>query len=318
MVKKPWLLASSLVILLALASLVVASCNLVQSSTTTTSRSDCNGQRMNPGQSCTSTSEVLSSRRLLVFSKTGGFRHASIKDGKIALQKLATEHNFRVDFTEDASVFTDANLSQYNAVIFLMTTGNNILDADQKAAFERYIRAGGGYVGVHSASDTEYNWSWYGGLVGAYFDRVHGHSKVMQATLHVTDRTNPSTQMLPATWIRTDEWYNFATNPRGKVHVLMTVDERTYKGGTMGKDHPIVWYHEYDGGRVWYTAMGHTSQSYYEPLFLDHLWGGIMYAAGTEQKTSVASHFLVLPVNIIYLNATPLDWRIRTILKIPH
>jgi type 1 glutamine amidotransferase len=289
MVKKPWLLASSLFILLAVASLVVASCNLVQSSTTTTSRANCNGQQINPGQSCTSTPSVLSSRRLLVFSKTGGFRHASIKDGKIALQKLATEHNFRVDFTEDSGDFTDTNLAHYSAVIFLMTTGT-ILDTNQKAAFERYIRAGGGYVGVHSASDTEYGWSWYGGLVGAYFDRVHGHSKVMQATIHVTDSTNPSTLMLPAIWIRTDEWYNFATNPRGKVHVLMTVDEKTYKGGTMGADHPIAWCHEYNGGRAWYTGMGHTSQSYHEPLFLAHLWGGIIYAVGGRQTTLPTYH----------------------------
>jgi type 1 glutamine amidotransferase len=270
MLKKPWFLASSLVLLLAITALVLASCNLVQTSTPT--------------------AHISPSGRLLVFSKTAGYRHASIKDGKIALQKLATEHNFKVDFTEDASVFTDSNLSQYNAVIFLMTTGNNILDDDQKAAFERYIRAGGGYVGVHSASDTEYNWSWYGGLVGAYFDRVHGHSKIVQATLHVTDRTHPSTSMLPTTWIRTDEWYNFATNPRGKVHVLVTIDEKTYSGGTMGTDHPISWYHEYDGGRAWYTAMGHTSASYYEPLFLAHLWGGIMYAVGRRQTSLSTYH----------------------------
>ena len=112
-------------------------------------------------------------------------------------KSLLTEHNFRVDFTEDSSVFTDVNLAHYDAVVFLLTTGT-ILDDNQKAAFERYIRSGGGYVGVHSASDTEYDWSWYGGLVGAYFDRIHGHSKVMQATIHVTDRTQPSTMMLPA------------------------------------------------------------------------------------------------------------------------
>lgn len=292
LIKKPWLIASSIALLLAATLLVVASCDLVPTSTSTTPKANCNGQQANPGLSCTPTTLASSSMRLLVFSKTNGFRHASIKDGKIALQKLATEHNFRVDFTEDSSVFTDANLSHYNAVIFLMTTGNNILDANQKAAFERYIRAGGGYVGVHSASDTEYDWPWYGGLVGAYFDRIHGHSKIVQATIHVTDRTNPSTIMLPATWIRTDEWYNFATNPRGTVNVLMTIDERTYKGGTMGADHPIAWYHEYDGGRAWYTAMGHTSASYYEPLFLDHLWGGIIYAAGTLQRALAQSQVL--------------------------
>jgi uncharacterized protein len=264
MIKKPWLIDSSLVLLLAATLLVLASCNLVHTSTPTTHKS--------------------SSMRLLVFSKTGGFRHASIKDAKIALQRLAAEHHYLVDFAEDASVFTDANLAHYNAVVFLLTSGT-ILDDNQKAAFERYIRAGGGYVGVHSASDTEYAWSWYGGLVGAYFDRIHGHSKVTRATIHVTDRIHPSTVMLPTHWIRTDEWYNFATNPRGRVNVLMTIDERTYKGGTMGADHPIAWYHEYEGGRAWYTALGHTSASYYEPLFLAHLWGGIIYAAGVFSIT---------------------------------
>jgi uncharacterized protein len=283
MIKRPWLLVPSLVLLLAATMLVVASCNLVHTSTVTTSPVQCIGQQNNIGGSGTPISNGKCFKRLLVFSKTGGFRHASIKDGKIALQKLAAEHNYAIDITEDANVFTDANLARYDAVVFLLTTGT-IFDYNQKAAFERYIRAGGGYAGIHSASDTEYSWSWYGGLVGAYFDRIHGHSKVVQATIHITDRTQPSTMMLPTIWVRTDEWYNFATNPRGKVNVLMTVDERTYKGGTMGVDHPIAWYHAYDGGRAWYTALGHTSASYYEPLFLEHLWGGIVYAAGGRQR----------------------------------
>ena len=305
MIKRPWLLVPSFVLLLSVTLLAVASCNLVQTSTNTPSRVKCNGQQTNLDRSGTPVTNDSCSRRLLVFSKTGGFRHASIKDGKITLQKLATEHNFRVDFTEDASVFTDVNLAHYDAVIFLMTTGN-ILDNTQKAAFERYIRAGGGYVGVHSASDTEYAWSWYGGLVGAYFDRIHGHSKVVQATIHVIDRTHPSTVMLQALWVRTDEWYNFASNPRGKVNVLMTIDERTYKGGTMGADHPIAWYHEYDGGRAWYTALGHTSESYYEPLFLDHLWGGIIYAAGGGQRVIVlllVSRDIEVLVNDVQVNS---------------
>jgi len=221
--------------------------------------------------------------KLLVFSKTAGFRHASIPAAKMALEKLAAEHNVAADFTEDATAFTDANLAQYSAVVFLLTTGD-VLDDSQQLAFERYIRAGGGYVGVHSASDTEYDWAWYGGLVGAYFDRVHGHSKVVQATLYVVDRTHPSTVKLPYRWVRTDEWYNFASNPRGSVHVLITIDEKTYKGGVMGADHPLAWYHEYDGGRAWYTALGHTSESYSEPLFLAHLWGGIVYAIGSAPK----------------------------------
>src|SRR5947208_17165904 len=191
MIKRSWLLAPSFVLFLAFTLLAVASCNLVQTSTDTTSRVKCNGQQTNLDGSGTPVTNDSCSRRLLVFSKTGGFRHASIKDGKIALQKLATEHNFRVDFTEEASVFTDANLAHYDAVVFLLTTGK-ILDDNQKAAFERYIRAGGGYVGVHSASDTEYNWSWYSGLVGAYNNQAHKHSGVTQATIHVEDRTHPS------------------------------------------------------------------------------------------------------------------------------
>ena len=229
--------------------------------------------------SCSTAPAATPAFRLLVFSRTAAFRHASIPAAIAALRQLAAQHQVSADFTEDPTRFTDATLAQYQAVVFLLTTGN-VLDADQQAAFERYIRRGGGYVGVHSASDTEYGWSWYGGLVGAYFDRVHGHSAVVQATLHVVDRTNPSTSPLPATWVRTDEWYNFATNPRGQVTVLLTIDEHTYQGGVMGSDHPLAWYHAYDGGRAWYTALGHTIASYSEPLFLAHLWGGIIYAAG--------------------------------------
>jgi len=211
---------------------------------------------------------------VLVFTKTAAFHHASIKDAVVALRKLAEDHGVLIDFTEDGATFSDATLAHYNAVVFLMTSGE-VLDADQQAAFERYIRSGGGYAGVHSASDTGYHWSWYGNLVGAYF---RTHPSITQATINVVDRTHPSTSMLPALWTRTDEWYNFRTNPRPNVHVLMTLNETTYKGGNMGTDHPIAWYHSYDGGRSWYTALGHTSESYSDPLFLAHLWGGITYA----------------------------------------
>ena len=224
-------------------------------------------------------SSRISPAKLLVFSKTAGFRHDSIPAAIAALRKLGQEHRVTIDFTEDATVFTTSNLSRYVAVVFLLTTGT-VLNTDQAAALERYIHSGGGYVGIHSASDTEYNWPWYGQLVGAYFDRVHGHSKVVSATVHVVDAHTPSTSMLPATWTRTDEWYNFATNPTNSVHVLLTVDESTYHGGVMGSNHPIAWYHAFDGGRAWYTAMGHTSESYVEPLFLAYIWGGIVYASG--------------------------------------
>jgi cytochrome c len=212
----------------------------------------------------------------LVFSKTTAYRHVSIPQGIAALKALGADHGFALDSTEDAARFTDAELAGYKVVVFLSTTGD-ILDAVQKAAFERYIRSGGGFVGIHSASDTEYQWPWYGRLVGAYFAN---HPEIQPATTHIEDPTHPSTTDLPAVWQRTDEWYNFRSNPRGAVHVLATLDEATYSGGKMGTDHPIAWCQVIDGGRSWYTAMGHTSESYAEPLFRLHLLGGIESAAG--------------------------------------
>ena len=212
--------------------------------------------------------------KVLVFSKTAAFRHASIPNGVAAIQQLGVENNFQVVTNEDATVFNDVYLAQFRAVVFLMTTGD-VLDSAQQAAFERYIRAGNGYVGVHSASDTEYTWPWYGGLVGAYFS---DHPAIQNATVRLEDANHPSTRFLTGPWFRNDEWYNFQTNPRTNVHVLATLDETTYNGGTMG-DHPIAWHHDYDGGRAWYTAGGHTATSYAEPLFRAHLLGGIQYAA---------------------------------------
>lgn len=217
--------------------------------------------------------------RVLVFSKTGGFRHASIKDGKIALLKMGAENNFAVDTTEDAAVFTPDNLKQYQAVVFLSTTGNDILSPEQKQAFQQYIRSGGGFVGVHAASDTEYNWEWYGKMVGAYF---LSHPKTQEAKIQVLDRKHISTKHLPAIWQRTDEWYNFK-NMNPDVKVLMNLDETSYEGGKNGKNHPVAWYHAYDGGRAFYTELGHTPESYSEPMFLQHVLGGIKYAMGVNK-----------------------------------
>jgi glucose/arabinose dehydrogenase/type 1 glutamine amidotransferase len=215
---------------------------------------------------------------VLVFSKTAAFRHGSIPAGLAAIQQLGQENGFSVDATEDATQFTDANLGAYDAVVWLSTTGD-VLNEEQQAAFERYVQGGGGYVGIHSASDTEYDWPWYGGLVGAYF---RNHPANQTADLVVSDDAHPSTAALPRVWRRFDEWYNFQTNPRGDVHVLLTIDERSYSpgAGAMGSDHPMAWCHAYDGGRAWYTALGHTNGSYAEPLFREHLLGGIRWATG--------------------------------------
>jgi type 1 glutamine amidotransferase len=226
---------------------------------------------------------------LLVFSKTAGYRHASITAGQDLLRDLAAANNFTVQFSEDAAIFTDAALADMDGILFLNTTGD-ILDDEQQAAFERFIRAGKGFIGVHSASDTEYGWPWYGGLVGTYFA---DHPAVQDATVTVRDRHHPSTVGLPDPWLRRDEWYNFQRQPSG-VNVLLAVDEASYAGGTMGIDHPIAWYHAYDGGRSWYTAMGHTAESFAEPFFQQHLLGGILWAVNPSD-----THFVFLPV--IYL-----------------
>ncbi len=239
--------------------------------------------------------------KVLVFSKTAAFRHDSIPNGIAMVQALATTNNFAVDATEDATVFTDASLAQYQAVIFLCTTGD-VLDGNQQAAFERYIRGGGGYVGIHSASDTEYTWPWYGQLVGAYFK---SHPAIQQATVLVADRAHPSTAGLPKRWVRTDEWYNFQSNPRGLAQVLATLDEKTYAPGTdaMGFDHPTAWCHQFDGGRAWYTGGGHTQASYSEPLFQQHVLGGILWAAGLAPADAGAT----IDANFqkVVLDATP-------------
>jgi hypothetical protein len=219
---------------------------------------------------------------VLVFSKTAGFRHDSIPAGIAAIEELGAEHDFTVEATEDATRFTDEGLAGYRVVVFLNTTGD-VLDAAQQAAFERLIQQGGGFVGVHAASDTEYDWPWYGELVGTYFD---SHPAIQPAILHVADKTHLSTSALPADWSRVDEWYNFRQPPGPEVTVLLHLDEETYTGGNMGQDHPLSWYHTYDGGRSWYTGMGHTIESYSEPLFRAHLAGGILWAAGVDEQSS--------------------------------
>jgi len=216
--------------------------------------------------------------RVLAFTRTAGFRHGSIADGVAALRRLGQQHGFQVDDTADASRISDQGLSGYRVLVFLSTTGE-LLDGGQQAALERYVRRGGGWVGVHAAADAEYRWPWYGGLVGAWFRR---HPAVQRAVVTPDPDAAALVGAVPPRWERTDEWYDFKTNPRGRVRVLATLEESTYAGGGMGGDHPIAWCHEYDGGRAWYTAMGHTSASFEEPLFLGHLLAGVRYAAGVS------------------------------------
>lgn len=215
---------------------------------------------------------------ILVFSKTAGFRHDSIPDGIAALTSASSGAGYTLTASEDAGVFTDDGLAKLDVVVFLSTTGD-ILDDEQQAAFERFIMSGKGFVGIHSATDTEYDWEFYGELVGAYFRE---HPAIQAATLDVEDATDPIVAGVPSPWTRTDEWYAFKSNPRPNVHVLMTLDESSYDPGTatMGADHPITWRHEYAGGRSFYTALGHTQESYADPLFVGLLTRAIQWAGG--------------------------------------
>ncbi|HEY8935064.1 MAG TPA: ThuA domain-containing protein, partial [Cyclobacteriaceae bacterium] len=231
--------------------------------------------------------------RVLVFTKTKGYHHESIPVGIAAIQKLGLENNVDVDTTTDASSFQEDKLKNYKAVIFLSTTGD-VLNADQQVAFERFIQAGGGYVGVHAAADTEYGWPWYNKLVGAYFMSHPGNPNVRKATINCIDTTHLSMKGLPARWERTDEWYNYKNIFTG-IKVLATLDEETYEGGEHGDNHPIAWYHEIDGGRAFYTGGGHAAESYSEPLFLKHLWGGITYAIGKDVSRDYSKAYAVKP-----------------------
>ena len=214
--------------------------------------------------------------RVLVFSRTKGYFHESIPSGIAAVQKLGAENGFQVDTTKDASKFTTENLKKYQALIFLSTT-MDVLNSEQEKAMEAYIKGGGGFVGVHAAADTEYDWPWYNKLVGAYFK---SHPRVQEARLDVRDRTHLSTRCLPSAWTRRDEWYDFRAPPPADVKILMTIDEKSYSGGRMGEFHPMVWYRVFDGGRTIYSEMGHTHESWKEQAYLDHLAGAILWAAG--------------------------------------
>ena len=210
--------------------------------------------------------------KVLIFTKTTEYRHESIEIGVKTIAELGKQNGFEISHSEDANLFIEENLNQYKLVIFLNTTGDILNDAQQKS-FERFLRNGGNFLGIHSAADTEYEWPWYGKLVGAYF---LNHPEKSKAEIVKVDNTHLACQHLPERWSRFDEWYNYkAISP--DINVLLKLDETTYNGGENGPNHPIAWYHEYENGRAFYTGMGHTKESYSEPDFKKHLLGGILY-----------------------------------------
>jgi type 1 glutamine amidotransferase len=222
--------------------------------------------------------------KALLVTTTRGWHHESIHSGVLAIQELGRKNYFDVVLFEDPNSFTDKNLEQYQVVIFLCTTGD-IFDSAQQKVMERFIQSGKGYVGIHSASDTEYGWDWYTKLVGRMF---HIHPVIQTARLNVTDTSFPGLQGFAGNKLWTDEWYQFGPENISGLNYILAVDESTYnpkvdwgtkKGEGMGKFHPIAWYHNYDGGRAFYTALGHMPADFSDPVFLNHVYGGIFWAA---------------------------------------
>ncbi len=229
-------------------------------------------------------SQAGSTGSIMVFSATAGYRHDSILAGKNLLQNLATENGWDIYLTESAADFTPGSLANYDVVVWLNTTGD-VLSNTQQTAFESYIENGGGYVGIHSAADTEYDWPWYGDLVGAYF---HSHPAVQSATVQVENNSHPSTAHLNSSWQHVDEWYNFQSNPRGSVNVLLSLDENSYSAGAGAMDdHPIAWYHTAGAGRAFYTGLGHTAAAYNNQDFARHIEGALLWAGRMDKNVEV-------------------------------
>ncbi len=222
--------------------------------------------------------------KALLVTTTKGWHHESVHSGVLAIQQLGVKNFFDVVLLEDPQGFTDKYLEQFKAVIFLNTTGD-ILDSAQQKVMERFIQSGKGFVGIHSASDTEYEWDWYTKLVGRMF---HIHPAIQTAKVNVVDPTFPGLQGFISNKLWTDEWYEFGPEKITDLHYVLSIDETSYnpavewgnkKGAGMGKLHPVAWYHNYDGGRSFYTALGHMPSVYSDPIFLSHLYAGIFWAA---------------------------------------
>lgn len=220
----------------------------------------------------------------LLFTKTTQWHHKSIPAGVAAIQKLSEDHHFNLVWHEESRYFNDDFLKAVDVVIFMSTTGD-VLNDKQQEALQKFVRRGKGFVGIHSASDTELDWPWFSQLIGRKFII---HPEVQTATLHTLDKNFPGLSLFPNKMLFTDEWYDFGPELTSNLKYLLKVDENTYntksdwgrkKGNGMGKFHPISWHQEFDGGRSFYTALGHTKATYSNDLFLQHVYGGIYWAA---------------------------------------
>lgn len=223
---------------------------------------------------------------VLVFTKTEGFTHETIPDGVEAIKKVGEELGISVDVSSDSEDFNDSNLNHYKAVVFVSTTGN-LFNQKQRESLKKFIRDGGGYLGIHAASDCCYNWPWYEKLVGAYF-KMHPKQLQYGYVIHHLDKNFPYTLKVTNPWIVKDEWYNFRSMPQN-VNILASIDENSYIGGDMGSVHPLVWYHEFEGGRSFYIGMGHMKELYQAPDFLMMMRAGLKYAVGMPETETFDS-----------------------------
>lgn len=231
-----------------------------------------------------STSLQAQQFNVLLFTKSNAYHHKSVNVAVTAMEGLAKKHHFSMDWHEDPARINTANLEQYDVIVFLLTNGD-ILDEEQKKALQAFVQSGKGFVGIHSASDTENRWDWYTRMVGRTF---HIHPEVQTAELSVIDRGFPGLEHMPDRFLWTDEWYEFGAEHTDTLNYILSVDESTYdararsrdkSGEGMGEFHPIAWYQEFEGGRAFYTALGHLGASYSDTLFMAHIYGGLYWAA---------------------------------------
>jgi uncharacterized protein len=222
--------------------------------------------------------------KVLIYSGSTGFRHDSIPAGVAAMKEIATKLGYTFDASEDPEVFTAEKLEAYKVIVFVSTTTDPKKPESEwfvgarRDALVGFLKDGKGVVGIHAAGDSHYHWPWYGQMIGGYFER---HPKgTPKGTQTVVDSKHPATAKLPRTITRNDEWYYYKDfNPL--MHVLITVDPATIGNGEADVNpNPVVWYHQFGGGRVFYSGLGHTSESYGEKYIIDLLTGGLKYAAG--------------------------------------
>lgn len=204
---------------------------------------------------------------ILVFTKTEGFRHDCIPVAKKCLKNICGTNEWKFVSSEDAGIFNKEQLQKFDVVVFLNTTGD-ILNEAQQSAFEKYIRNHGAFLGIHAAADTEHDWFWYGNLVGTYFK---SHPEIQKAEIVVKDSSHVCCNHFPKDWQPIDEWYNFKSQPHSNCQIVLELNEASYTGGEMNGNHPITWWQNYDGGRAFYTGLGHTKEIYKDPIFIQHL-----------------------------------------------